>query len=306
MSKSLLLSFLASALSQPSQKIQFGIGLRGAVALQFMSSSSGEPSTRSKYLYMAKIAEQAGRDDDKQAGRYDDMADYMHEVAKIAKKESKDLSLEERNLLSVAFKNAVNSRRASWKDISKVEDMERAKENKPGIEGSKEYKQVIEKELDYWCNKILDVLETNLIIDEQKLESNPTMEVNYANQVFYHKMKGDYHCYKAEYKQGDAKAEASQAAKDAYETGMKVAEFGLDVTHPIRLGLALNFSVFYYEVLDKPEDACKIARSAYEDAIVEFDTASDSEESYFEDYELIIGLLRDNLILWTSDSPGGD
>jgi len=70
------------------------------------------------------------------------------------------------------------------------------------------------------------------------------------------------------------------------------------VTHPIRLGLALNFSVFYYEVLNNPEEACKMARQAFEDAIAELDNVS--EDSY-KDSTLIMQLLRDNLTLWTSD-----
>jgi len=72
----------------------------------------------------------------------------------------------------------------------------------------------------------------------------------------------------------------------------------LAVTHPIRLGLALNFSVFHYEVLNNPDEACKMARTAFEDAIAELDNVS--EESY-KDSTLIMQLLRDNLTLWTSD-----
>ena len=75
----------------------------------------------------------------------------------------------------------------------------------------------------------------------------------------------------------------------------------LAVTHPIRLGLALNFSVFHYEVLSNPEEACKMARTAFEDAIAELDNVS--EDSY-KDSTLIMQLLRDNLTLWTSDQEG--
>jgi 14-3-3 protein epsilon len=117
-------------------------------------------------------------------------------------------------------------------------------------------------------------------------------------QVFYYKMKGDYHRYIAEYKLDDEKALASTNAKNAYHKAMEIAEAGLLVTHPIRLGLALNFSVFYYEVLSLPEEACSMARKAFEDAIAELDNVS--EDSY-KDSTLIMQLLRDNLTLWTSD-----
>merc|ERR1711884_426207 len=92
-------------------------------------------------------------------------------------------------------------------------------------------------------------------------------------------------------------------AKVAYEEAKKVAEKGLVVTHPIRLGLALNYSVFLYEVLSNPDEACKMARTAFEDAIAELDSVS--EDSY-KDSTLIMQLLRDNLTLWTSDQEGGD
>ncbi|XP_063934989.1 14-3-3-like protein isoform X2 [Daucus carota subsp. sativus] len=70
--------------------------------------------------------------------------------------------------------------------------------------------------------------------------------------------------------------------------------------HPIRLGLARNFHVFYYEIMNSPERACQLAKQAFDEAIVELDTLS--EESY-KDSTLIMQLLRDNLILWTSDLP---
>ena len=71
--------------------------------------------------------------------------------------------------------------------------------------------------------------------------------------------------------------------------------------YPIRLGLALNFSVFYYEILNSPDRACRLAKAAFDDAIAELDTLS--EESY-KDSTLIMQLLRDNLTLWTSDMQG--
>merc|ERR1712036_183900 len=81
-----------------------------------------------------------------------------------------------------------------------------------------------------------------------------------------------------------------------------VAQTELTPTHPIRLGLALNFSVFHYEILNSPDRACHLAKQAFDDAIAELDSLS--EESY-RDSTLIMQLLRDNLTLWTS-SDGND
>ncbi len=89
----------------------------------------------------------------------------------------------------------------------------------------------------------------------------------------------------------------------AYEGALQIAYKDLAPTHPIRLGLALNFSVFYYEIMNEPEKACTLAKKAFDDAIAELDTLG--EESY-KDSTLIMQLLRDNLTLWTSDQNADD
>jgi 14-3-3 protein epsilon len=99
------------------------------------------------------------------------------------------------------------------------------------------------------------------------------------------------------------KKKAADNAETAYQDAHAVAEKDLAVTHPIRLGLALNFSVFQYEVLSKPDDACRMAREAFEQAIAELDNVA--EDSY-KDSTLIMQLLRDNLTLWTSDDQDGN
>ena len=132
--------------------------------------------------------------------------------------------------------------------------------------------------------------------------------------------KGDYHRYLAEFASGEKRKTAATAAHEAYKVRISdtprqsreranalqnatdVAQTELTPTHPIRLGLALNFSVFYYEILNSPDRACHLAKQAFDDAIAELDSLS--EESY-RDSTLIMQLLRDNLTLWTS-SDGGD
>jgi 14-3-3 protein epsilon len=122
-------------------------------------------------------------------------------------------------------------------------------------------------------------------------------------KVFYYKMKGDYHRYLSEFQVGDVRKESAGAALDAYQAASGIASSDLPPTHPIRLGLALNFSVFYYEILNSPDKACQIAKQAFDDAIAELDTLN--EESY-KDSTLIMQLLRDNLTLWTSDQADGE
>jgi len=237
--------------------------------------------SRDKEVYFAKLAEQAER--------YDEMASYMESVGN----HGEELSVEERNLLSVAYKNAVGSRRAAWRIITSVEQKERSKGNEAQAEFAKEYCGKVEVELDDICKKILDLLDGKLIPKASTGES----------KVFYQKMKADYFRYIAEFTTGDKKSNASENARKAYEEAKNVAEKDLALTHPIRLGLALNFSVFQYEVLNNPDEACKMARSAFEDAIAELDNVA--EDSY-KDSTLIMQLLRDNLTLWTSDQEGGD
>jgi len=84
---------------------------------------------------------------------------------------------------------------------------------------------------------------------------------------------------------------------------MQIAQEKLEPTHPIRLGLALNYSVCYYEILKDKKKACELAKKAFDDAISKLDKLN---ESSYKDSTLIMQLLRDNLTLWTSDSQEGD
>merc|ERR1712060_906729 len=99
-------------------------------------------------------------------------------------------------------------------------------------------------------------------------------------QVFYLKMIGD------EYKEKCSKF---------YEDAMQIAE-ALEATHPTRLGLALNYSVCHYEILEQPKQACDLAKKAFDEAIEKLDSLSDVS---YRDSTLIMQLLRDNLTIWT-------
>lgn len=239
-----------------------------------------ESHDREDCVYKAKLAEQAER--------YDEMVESMKSVAMM----QTELSVEERNLLSVAYKNVIGARRASWRIISSIEQKEESKaagEEKLGM--IKKYRKGVEDELNNVCNDVLEILEQHLIPNANSGES----------RVFYYKMKGDYFRYLAEFATGNDRKDSAEKSLVAYKAASDCANSELPPTHPIRLGLALNFSVFYYEILNSPDRACRLAKAAFDDAIAELDTLS--EESY-KDSTLIMQLLRDNLTLWTSDMQG--
>jgi len=227
-------------------------------------------------VYMAKLAEQAER--------YDEMVEYMKKVAQDA---GEDLSLEERNLLSVAYKNVVGARRASLRIIGSIKSKE-VEKGSDKVNLVSAYEQRVMEELTKICVDILDLLDSNLI---KKAAEQPEAT------VFYLKMKADYFRYLAEFATGETKEGHAASAEEAYKSATTQAA-SLAPTHPIRLGLALNYSVFLYEVQTKSQMACELAKQAFDDAIAELDTLD--EESY-KDSTLIMQLLRDNLTLWTSD-----
>ncbi|CDH52108.1 14-3-3 protein [Lichtheimia corymbifera JMRC:FSU:9682] len=232
--------------------------------------------SRERCVYQAKLAEQAER--------YDEMVEYMKQVAAMGQ----NLSVEERNLLSVAYKNTIGGRRASWRVVSSIESKEKSKGNEEHVQTIQEYRTKIEGELRKICDDILSVLDEHLIKTATGGEE----------RVFYLKMKGDYLRYLAEFVQDDERNQAADKSGDAYDEAYKVAMAELPSTHPIRLGLALNYSVFHYEIKNAPSKACDLAKQAFDDAIAELDQLS--EESY-KDSTLIMQLLRDNLTLWNAD-----
>ncbi|KAL5575235.1 hypothetical protein UlMin_018245, partial [Ulmus minor] len=233
---------------------------------------------RENFVYIAKLAEQAER--------YEEMVDAMKKVAML----DVELTVEERNLLSVGYKNVIGARRASWRILSSIEQKEETKGNDQNVKRIKEYRNKVESELSDICSDIMTVIDEHLIPSCSNGEST----------VFFYKMKGDYYRYLAEFKNSEDRREAADLSMKAYQTASTAAESELASTHPIRLGLALNFSVFFYEILNSPERACHLAKQAFDEAISELDTLS--EESY-KDSTLIMQLLRDNLTLWTSDLP---
>merc|ERR1712157_715833 len=224
------------------------------------------------------------------AERYDDMCKFVGKLVKLKAAKSEDLDVDERNLLSVAYKNVVGSKRASWRALSgdMLEDVDE--------EMLKKYKALVEAELYAICMEVLDLL-TKYLCPGVKGNNDET-------EVFYLKMCGDYYRYLAEFsQQKDNAEEINKIAEKFYREAMDVAEANLNETHPTRLGLALNFSVCYYEILKEPEKACDLAKKSFDAAIEKLDTLNDNS---YKDSTLIMQLLRDNLTLWNRDDAADE
>merc|ERR1712042_36173 len=254
--------------------------------------------SREELVSRAKLAEQAER--------YDDMAEAMKHVTKIGQ----ELAQEERNLLSVAYKNVVGARRSSWRVISSIEMKQQDQDQSRG-KLAKDYKSKIEQELEKVCKDVLDLLDQHLIKDNTDEPVNEEkIDQMVESKVFYLKMKGDYYRYLAEVASSEEKKEeVVSKSEQAYDSAFRTTRDGINgqgkmkPTHPIRLGLALNFSVFYYEIRSNHKEACSLAKEAFDCAIAELDTLN--EDSY-KDSTLIMQPLRDNLTLWTSDQDNAD
>ena len=148
----------------------------------------------------------------------------------------------------MAYKNVVGARRSWWRVISSIEQKTEGSERKQQM--AKEYREKIEKELREICGDVLSLLDKYLIPKASNAES----------KVFYLKMKGDYYRYLAEVATGDARKAVVDDSQKAYQDAFDISKSSMQPTHPIRLGLALNFSVFYYEIMSSPDKACALAK----------------------------------------------
>ena len=234
-----------------------------------------------KNVYMAMLAEQCNR--------FEEMTEFLEDMLKGREK---DLNSDERNLLSIAYKNSLTSRRTALRTVIAYETKEKKKENSPFLAYIQEYRKKIEDELTKMCNNVLNTIDSHLLVRAEDTEA----------KVFYLKMKGDYNRYIAEYAQGDLKDKVSQAALEAYDAATTDSK-QLAPIHPISLGLALNFSVFYYEVMGDHEKACKIAKEVLDVANKEMASIEDPEENEsHRDALSIINLLRENLDMWKMEA----
>jgi 14-3-3 protein epsilon len=232
--------------------------------------------TRDEYVYLAKLYERAER--------FDDMVKWITSYVQI----DPVLTNDERNILSAGYKNVISGKRASWRLLYSLEKKEE-KKNSPNLAYLREIKGQVEDEMRRICDDIQAVLDKHLVAGAKDPE----------NKVFYLKLKADYFRYRAEFTSGAEHQKAANDAEAAYKAAYDVAEKEIPISSSTRLGLALNFSVFYYEIKLMKAEACAIAKNAFEESIKILDELEDKKA---KDTILIIQLLKENLILWNNDN----
>ena len=225
-------------------------------------------------IFLARVAEQAER--------FEDMVSFLKEA--INAKSGEDFTIDERNLLSVGFKNLIGSQRGAIRTIGAIEQNPKYQKFSDALS---QYKTKIEKELYDQCLVIVNIVKEKCLDLAKEDES----------KAFFFKMMGDYYRYVAESARENTLEEVKAGALDGYEQANKLSQ-SLNPCNPIRLGLALNFSVFYYEVMNNHKKACELGESALTEALEKID---DVDEETFRDAKSIIELLKENLSLWKEE-----
>jgi 14-3-3 protein epsilon len=231
--------------------------------------------TREEYVYLAKLYERAER--------FPEMVKAINKYVELDPKLTKD----ERIILSAGYKNIISGKRASLRLLNGLARKEEKKNSKQ-IEYIQEVKSSLKKEFDQICEQIQNIVDKFLLPKAADSET----------KVFYLKLKGDYYRYKAEFDLDKDFPDTCDKAEKVYKEGYEIANKDLRITNPIRIGLALNFSVFYYEIKGLKEEACNIAKTAFDESMKVLD---DLEKSKAKETLLIIQLLKENLILWNNE-----
>ena len=232
-----------------------------------------------KEIYLAMLAEQCER--------YKDMIEILENLINIKKEE---MNLDEKNLISIAYKNYISEIRSAISIIITYENEEISKENSPYLEYIKEYKENVIKELEIECVKICNSIQ-NIIMP--KLETKD-------KKVFFGKLKGDYYRYIAENTEGEIKKKYSELSLKTYNESLIEAN---DLNYKIsnKLGLLLNLSVFYYEVNFDFNEALNLAKDTLNKGKNALNGVDEDNEE-FKDSISILNLLNDNIKLWEMEN----
>ncbi|CAF0766983.1 unnamed protein product [Adineta steineri] len=246
---------------------------------QLGSNTKNSKFTVEDYIYRARLAEKALR--------YEDMLIQMRNVLDLKKK----LTADERNLLVVAYKNAVTTRRTAIRHLStyckKIDEIKLT-------QICEQYREEIANELWNLCQELLTIVKDVLTPNAR----------NDAEQIaFYERMKGDFIRYEIEIASINLKESLQNEANHCYLNAKELAENNLPAYHPVRVGIMLNYSVFCFNSKSKTENALKIAKQAYEEALADYDQLHNEEMR--RDAHALMKSLQNNMKHFAK-GPGSD
>jgi 14-3-3 protein epsilon len=221
-----------------------------------------------------------------QAERYTDM--YMLIMEEGMRMRNLLHEQELRRLWCVSWKNQLGALRAGWRIVSSVEQKERSRAEPLRAVWCGAYRQRLEGDLVQLCRNVLSV------VNDMLGSANGGEE-----RLHFLRMRMDLHRYIAEC---SGCSNSRRVADETLEELLEASQQDLRPTHPLRLSMALSYACFYYEILNQPDKACTLAKSAFDAAIAELDALSEDD---YKEATLLMQMLRDNLTLWTAaEDPG--
>jgi len=241
---------------------------------------------RDKYLFHAQLAEE--------------ITDYEQLKSNILHlvDAGRALSDSERKLFLLAFKNCVGARRKAWRVLGQEEQRMLAANSADSLlPHLRLYKSEVEGEIEAVCAEMLTAINTLLDV--------PNGELNTTERVFYWKLRGDYCRYLCEFQQNNQRADSERKALDAYnreKDEVMDSAYGLMPSDPQLLGLALNMSVFHYEILGNRQEGLSLCRDVYEAAEKHLREAHEELDSnLMRSAKDVLTLLKDNLQPWEQE-----
>ena len=233
-----------------------------------------------KLIYLAMLAEQAKK--------YDDMAEFMK---KVASEKTDGLYSDERNLMSIAFKNFISVNKSSIRTVMVYENKEKKRDNSSFLSYILEYKKLILDEFIEECQDIINFIEKICLPKAKENES----------KSYYLKMLGDYNRYIAEFIEGSLKNKIIDNCNKYYSEADKILN-NFPYINPIKLGLLLNTTKFYYEIMNDHQKAINLAEigvKKFEEESAKNNINKESDE--FKDSQSIYGLMKENLDMWKAE-----
>ena len=213
--------------------------------------------------------------------RYEDASKYIEE---LIKKKKEDLTKEEKNIFYKSFKYVVNSKRSAWLSVNYLEEKEK---NDERMEIIKNYKNILEKDISDICKNVITLI-NNFLISKTVLDES---------KMFFLKMKGDYYRYLCEFKTLNENKNYLDESEKNYKNAIELSQ-NISWVSGTKLGLYLNYSVFFYEIKKDAKKAIQIAKEAIKSAKKYSDKIKEEED---KDAEITVQILKENINYWEED-----